>query len=63
ELLKKTYSRLFQYMIHNVGPEDLDSILTFHRNIVENLKSGNLAALQEERIESYMVGKAYRPDE
>ncbi len=62
ELLKKTYSRLFQYMIHNVGPEDLDSILTFHRNIVENLRLGNLGALQENRIESYMQGKAYRPD-
>ena len=63
DLLKKTYSRLFQYMIHNVGPEDLDSIFTFHRNIVENLRAGNLAGLQENRIESYMTGKAHRPDE
>ena len=62
ELLKKTYSRLFQYMIHNVGLEDLDSILTFHTNIVENLRSGDLAALGENRIESYMLDKAYRPD-
>ncbi|WP_321823461.1 GntR family transcriptional regulator [Pyramidobacter piscolens] len=62
ELLKKTYSRLFQYMIHNVGLEDLDSILTFHTNIVENLRSGDLAALEENRIESYMLDKAYRPD-
>lgn len=63
ELLKKTYSRLFQYMIHNVEPEDLPRIYTFHLNIVENLKAGNLAALAENRIESYMEGKAYRPDE
>lgn len=62
ELLNKTYSRLFQYMIHNVGPEDLDSILTFHRNIVENLRRGDLDALRENRIESYMEEKAYRPD-
>jgi len=63
ELLKKTYSRLFQYMIHNVGPEDLDSIYMFHKNIVANLRAGDLAALSEGRIESYMKGKAYRPDE
>ena len=63
ELLKKTYSRLFQYMIHNVEPEDLPRIYTFHHNIVENLRAGNLAALAENRIETYMEGKAYRPDE
>ncbi|MBP5211665.1 MAG: GntR family transcriptional regulator, partial [Pyramidobacter sp.] len=63
ELLKKTYSRLFQYMIHNVEPEYLPRIYTFHLNIVENLKAGDLAALAENRIESYMEGKAYRPDE
>ena len=62
ELLKKTYSRLFQYMIHNVGPEDLPRIYTFHHKIVENLRAGNLAALAENRIEAYMEGKAYRPD-
>ncbi|MBP5212957.1 MAG: GntR family transcriptional regulator, partial [Pyramidobacter sp.] len=33
ELLKKTYSRLFQYMIYNVEPEDLPRIYTFHLNI------------------------------
>lgn len=62
ELLKKTYSRLFQYMIHNVGPEDLDSLVVFHRSIVDNLSAGNLEGLQEERIESYMKGKAWQPD-
>ncbi len=63
ELLKKTYSRLYQYMIHNVGIEDLDNIVQFHRNVVENLRIGNLQALEENRIESYMEGKAYLPDE
>lgn len=63
ELLKKTYSRLFQHLIHNVGPEDLDSLVVFHRGIVENLRTGNLDALEENRIESYMQGKAYLPDE
>ena len=62
ELLKKTYSRLFQYMIHNVGLEDLDGLVVFHKNIVDNLKAGNLEALCEERIESYMLDKAYKPD-
>ncbi len=63
ELLKKTYSRLYQYMIHNVGIEDLENIAQFHRNVVENLRIGNLQALEENRIESYMQGKAYLPDE
>ncbi len=63
ELLKKTYSRLYQYMIHNVGIEDLDNIVQFHRNVVENLRTGNLKALEENRIESYMQEKAYLPDE
>ena len=62
ELLKKTYSRLFQYMIHNVGLEDLDSLVVFHQNIVDNLREGNLEALCEDRIESYMHEKAYKPD-
>lgn len=62
ELLKKTYARLFQYMIHNVGPEDLAGLVEFHENIVNSLKNGDLEALCKNRIESYMKEKAYKPD-
>lgn len=59
ELLKKTYSRLYQFRIRRIGKEDLDRLVKFHRAIVDNLRSGDLKALKNIRIESYLVGKAY----
>ncbi len=45
--------------IRRIGKEDLDRLVKFHRAIVDNLRSGDLKALKNIRIESYLVGKAY----
>ena len=63
ELLRKAYSRVFQCLIHNVMPEDLDSLADFHQEILHNLHEGNLEALCGQRVESYMNGKAYENGE
>lgn len=59
ELLRRTYSRLYQIQLRHVRRENLDSLSEYHRRIVENLRSGNLEAMRTLSVQSYMHGRSY----
>ena len=59
DLLRKTYSRLYQIQLRHVRRENLDSLSEYHRRIVENLRSGDLEAMRTLSVQSYMHGRSY----
>ncbi len=59
KLLRKTYSQLYHFRIRHIGEADLDNLIRSHSKIIENLRSGDLTALKNTRLESYRVGKSY----
>lgn len=59
ELLRKTYTRLYKALFHHIYHTDLDSLSEYHSLIVENLRAGNLHALNTLSIESYMTARSY----
>lgn len=59
ELLRRTYSRLYQIQLRHVRQENLDSLSEYHRRIVENLKDGKLEVLRNLSVQSYMHSRTY----
>jgi len=59
ELLRRTYSRLYQIQLRHVRQENLDSLSEYHRRIVENLRDGKLDALRNLSVQSYMPSRTY----
>ena len=59
ELLRRTYSRLYQIQLRHVRQENLDSLSEYHRRIVENLRNGKLEALRNLSVQSYMHSRTY----
>lgn len=59
ELLRRTYSRLYQIQLRHVSRENLDSLSEYHRLIVENLRAGDLKSLRTLSVRSYMDSRSY----
>ena len=59
DLLRRTYSRLYQIQLRHVRRENLDSLSEYHHRIVENLRAGDLEALRTLSVRSYMHGRSY----
>lgn len=59
DLLRRTYSRMYQIQLRHICRENLDDLSEYHHTIIKNLREGNLEALRTLSVQSYIHGRSY----